>query len=100
MCGDLIQIEVLCFAVRTGSDDVPASTATTEMVEGSKPAGDVVRLVEAGGNGSDQPEMAVTKALVEALGGSIAVSSSLGKGTTISLTWKKFPAAKLPGPLQ
>ncbi|MGG4495119.1 sensor histidine kinase [Brevibacillus reuszeri] len=44
--------------------------------------------------------MAVTKALVEALGGSIAVSSSLGKGTTISLTWKKFPAAKLPGPLQ
>ncbi|GIO05759.1 two-component sensor histidine kinase [Brevibacillus reuszeri] len=44
--------------------------------------------------------MAVTKALVEALGGQITVSSSLGKGTTISLIWEEAPLLKLPQPNQ
>ncbi|MFC4302474.1 sensor histidine kinase [Cohnella boryungensis] len=93
-----------------------AETVVTVSVTGSA-SGEVVLTFEDNGRGMDKETadrlferyyrgtdtesrtegsglgMAVTKALVEKLGGTIAVDTALGKGTVIRLSWKSAPGS-------
>ncbi|GKU76183.1 HAMP domain-containing sensor histidine kinase [Paenibacillus sp. L3-i20] len=68
-----------------GMDELSASRLFDRYYRGT----DTSSMLEGSGLG-----MAISRGLVEAMGGEITVDTALGKGTTIRLIWSSFPSEK------